>query len=387
MTWFHPRGRALTILAVFLVASCAQADPLPSTGDPGIHILIDGLRGVAASSVNAGPALADYGAAPDKPSPAAATNVAEAKPVFTNPIVARGADPWVVLWRNQYYFCQSDSRSVWVSRSERLQDIGRGEKRRVWTPPPGAEYSRELWAPELHFLRGQWWIYVAADDGDNANHRMYALEGNATDPQAPFTLKGKIAASTDCWAIDATVLEMPGDKLYLIWSGWEGLVNVAQHLYLAPMSDPWTLSGERVRISSPEHDWELRGRPLINEGPEVLRQGTNLFIIYSASGSWSDDYCLGQLTWTGGDVLDPKSWVKKPEPVFARTHDVFGPGHCSFVKSRDGAEDWIIYHSAKTSGSGWNRQVSMQKFGWQADGSPNFGSPVSPGVPLRAPSE
>lgn len=86
-------------------------------------------------------------------------------------------------------------------------------------------------------------------------------------------------------------------------------------------------------------------------------------------------------------MLDPKSWVKKSEPVFSRTKDVFGPGHCSFVKSRDGTEDWIIYHSAKTSGAGWNRQVSIQKFGWNIDGSPDFGRPVSPGVPLPVPAE
>jgi len=72
-----------------------------------------------------------------------------------------------------------------------------------------------------------------------------------------------------------------------------------------------------------------------------------LFIIYSASGSWGDNYCLGQLTWTGGDVLDPKSWVKKANPVFSGTNQVISPGHASFVKSLDGSEDWIVYHTAK----------------------------------------
>ena len=307
---------------------------------------------------------------------------------FTNPIVAGGADPWVVRWHGQYYYCQSGGgHAIWVSRSPKLQDLGRAAARRVWTPPPRTAYSKELWAPELHYLRGKWWIYVAADDGDNAHHRMYVLEGSADDPQAPFTFKGKIAAPTDRWAIDATVLQMPGDRLYLIWSGWEGAENVAQHLYIAPMSNPWTISGERVRLSSPELGWEKHGNPLINEGPEVLWHGDRLFLIYSASGSWGDDYCLGQLAWTGGDVLDPKSWLKKPGPVFARTKDVFGPGHCSFVKSPDGTEDWMVYHSAKFSGAGWNRRVNLQRFTWNTDGSPNFGVPVSAGVPLPIPAE
>jgi GH43 family beta-xylosidase len=304
---------------------------------------------------------------------------------FSNPVAVRGADPWVIQHDGNYFYCQSRGGSVSVSKSERLVDIGKSRGVRVWTPPRGTVYSRELWAPELHYLCGKWFIYLAADDGDNANHRMFVLEGTAQDPQASFVFRGMLATPTNRWAIDGTVLQMPGDRLYFIWSGWEGTENVAQNLYLAPMRDPLTISGERVCISRPEHDWEKNGRPLVNEGPEALWNSNKLFIIYSASGSWGDDYCLGQLAWTGGDVLDPKSWVKKPVPVFAGTQNVISPGHASFVKSRDGTEDWIVYHTARHRGAGWNRQVQIQRFHWNDDGSPNFGVPERTGVPLKLP--
>jgi len=305
---------------------------------------------------------------------------------FSNPVVNRGADPWVILHDGTYFFCQKRFSGIQVNRCRRLQDLGKDNWKLVWAPESGQSYSKELWAPELHFIRGQWWIYVAADDGDNFHHRMYVLEGSTNDPQTPFKLKGKIAAPTDRWAIDGTVLQMPGDKLYFIWSGWNGTNNVAQNLYIAPMSNPWTISGERVLISKPELEWELHGTPLINEGPEVLWNGNKLFLIYSASGSWGDDYCLGQLTWAGGDPLNANSWIKKQTAVFSRTQDVFGPGHCSFVKSQDGKEDWIVYHSARKSGSGWERRVNIQRFDWNADGSPNFGTPISAGIPQKVPS-
>jgi GH43 family beta-xylosidase len=307
-------------------------------------------------------------------------------PKITNPVVASGADPWVIGKDAYYYLCQSRRGSIWVNRSTRLQDIGQDNRKRVWTPQKNTPYSKELWAPELHNVNGTWYIYVAADDGHNHNHRMIVLEGTSDDPQGPFKFKGKIAAPANRWAIDGTVLQMPDARLYFIWSGWEGFENVAQHLYIAPMSNPWTISGERVKISSPELDWELNGKPLINEGPQILWNGDKLFVIYSASGSWTDDYCLGQLAWTGGDPLDPAAWKKKPTAVFSRTEDVFGPGHCSFAKSRDNSEDWIVYHSAKHSGAGWNRRVNMQRFTWHPDGSPNFGRPVSAGVPMPEPS-
>ncbi len=285
-----------------------------------------------------------------------------------------------------YYYCQSRGGSgVWVAQTDRLVDLGQSNFVRVWSPPAGTNWSKQLWAPELHYLRGKWYVYVAADDGDNAHHRMYVLEGTSQDPQAPFVFRGQLAATTDRWAIDGTVLKMPDDKLYFIWSGWAGAENVAQNLYVAPMGDPLTISGERICISRPELDWELRGRPLVNEGPEALWHDGRLFIIYSASGSWGDDYCLGQLAWTGGEVLDPKSWVKKPTAVFAGTGQVISPGHASFVKSRDDTEDWMVYHTAKRRGAGWNRQVQIQRYFWNRDGSPNFGAPVAAGVKLPLP--
>ena len=307
------------------------------------------------------------------------------KHFFTNPVVRQGADPWVIRWQTNYYFCQSHADGVWVNRAARLEDIGVDHWRCVWRPSAGTGRLKQVWAPELHFLQGRWFIYVAADDGDNANHRMYVLEGTTGDPQGPFKLKGKIAAAADRWAIDGTVLEMPGGKLYFIWAGWPGSNDGVQNLYLAPMSNPWTISGDAVCISQPVQKWEQRDYPHINEGPETLWHNGKLFIIYSASAFWDDHYCLGQLTWTGGEVLDPQSWVKQPAPVFARSAEVSGPGHCSFVQSPDGRQDWLIYHAHIVPGKP-ERDVRIQRFTWNPDGSPHFGNPVPPGVALPVPS-
>ena len=84
-------------------------------------------------------------------------------------------------------------------------------------------------------------------------------------------------------------------------------------------------------------------------------------------------------------MLDPKSWIKKPEPVFVRTAGVLGPGHCSFVKSPDGKEDWIVYHAHIGPGTRL-RNVHIQRFTWSADGSPDFGAPISSGISLPSPS-
>src|SRR5690606_26063170 len=153
-----------------------------------------------------------------------------------------------------------------------------------------------------------------------------------------------------------------------------------QQLYIAKMSNPWTIEGERVQISEPEYDWEMHG--LVNEGPQILRnQDGEIFIIYSASGCWTDDYALGMLSFNEeGDPLNPDDWVKNPEPVLTKHpgNGAFGPGHNSFFKSPDGTEDWIIYHANPMSGQGCggNRSTRIQKFTWTDEGEPYFGEPV-----------
>lgn len=305
---------------------------------------------------------------------------------FTNPIVDEGADPWVIRWGECYLYCYSKDEKIWVNRANRLENIGSGEAAVVWDPEPGRSYSHELWAPELHYLDGKWYIYVAADDGQNANHRMYVLEATTQNPQDPFKLKCKLVTPDDRWAIDGTVFRMDGGQLYFVWSGWAGVVNICQNLYIAAMDNPWTVSGKRVLISTPQYSWERVGEPLINEGPEILKKGDQIHLIYSASGSWTDDYCLGRLTLTGDDPMQTENWAKYPQPVFQKTDRVFGPGHACFVKSPDGKEDWIIYHTAKYSGAGWNRDIRMQKFGWHEDDTPDFGTPIPAETVLPGPS-
>ena len=302
-----------------------------------------------------------------------------------NPVADNGHDPWVVQHDGAYYYCYSHNGRIWVNRDQTLQKACQFEGRSIWQPPAGTPYSKEIWAPELHRIQNRWYIYFAADDGENANHRMYVLKSRSDDPLGEYDFIGKVSDKSDRWAIDGTVLEFSG-SLYFVWSGWEGTENVQQNLYIAKMDSPTSISGERVLISGPEYDWEKIGNPLINEGPQVLKNNGKVFIIYSASGSWTDDYCLGQLSLIGDDPLDPGAWKKSRTPVFSGTGTVFSPGHASFVKSPDGSEDWIVYHTAKEKGSGWDRDVNLKKFSWDVEGNPAFGYPESKGLKIPAPS-
>lgn len=305
--------------------------------------------------------------------------------MISNPIIPDGADPWVVQHEGEYLYCRSDGGRLFIHRSPTLQGIGQAPGVMIFDPPNGAAYSENLWAPELHLLDGKWYVYFAADNGDNANHRMYVLEGTTPNPQGPYAFKGKIAPATDRWAIDGTVLTVAGQR-YFVWSGWQGLTDGRQDLYIARMSNPWTITGDRSLIALPVYAWEQHGLP-INEGPTALYRNGKVHIIYSASGFWRNEYALGQLTLVGSDPMLQASWQKKPTPVFSQTAQVTGVGHASFVKSQDGLEDWIVYHAHNTPGPFTGvRDVRIQRFSWLADDSPSFGSPLDSGTTFAEPS-
>ncbi len=323
------------------------------------------------------PALALLSAAASACGPRGASN-GKATHEFMNPIMNSGADPWVIASGGEYYLTMTTGSNVTIWRSSALTDIAQGASRVVWHPPAG---WADIWAPELHQINGRWYVYFAADQGGkNATHRMYVLE--STDPMGLYTPAGKIASPDDHWAIDGTVLTLR-DKLYFIWSGWEGSGG-AQNLYIAPMGSPTAISGTRVQISAPTYPWETSAAP-INEGPEVLQHGDTVFVIYSANASWTNHYCLGQLTLRGSDPLQSSSWVKSPEPVFQSSGSVYGPGHASYTISPRGGQHWIVYHAARYSGAGWTRNVRTQPFSFTAAGQPDFGTPQPTSALLGAP--
>ncbi len=319
---------------------------------------------------------------------------------FSNPLLLSGADPWVNFRDGFYYFIGTGGSGLAISKARSVADLKTAVRKVVWRPPASGPYSRQIWAPELHFLRGKWYIYFAADAGTNQTHRLWVLENSSADPlEGEWVMKGKIADPSDKWAIDGTVFENRGN-LYMAWSGWEGDVNGTQNIYIAPLKNPWTIDGKRVMISTPEYPWEKvgdlndRANPPhvdVNEGPAFLERGDKVFLVYSASGCWTDDYALGMLTATkGSDLLNPSSWKKSPLPVFRGSPEAqaFGPGHNCFFKSPDGKEDWILYHAnpGPNMGCGGRRSPRAQPFTWTDDGIPIFGSPVPLGKPIPRPS-
>lgn len=317
------------------------------------------------------------------------------KTTFQNPLW-NGADPWMTKYGDEYIYCLSANNSIIVSRSKYITK--KGELKTIWSAPSIGWNRSCVWAPEIHFINGLWYVYYAAGESGPPfiHQRTGVLRSKTDDVFSDYEDMGILNTgdypdnlSKNIWSIDMTVLEHRG-KLFAIWSGWleqKDTDATPQHLFIQEMENPYTLKGKRVLLSSPEERWETGGPLNLNEGSEILKHGEKVFVIYSCRESWLVEYRQGmlQLINPDGDLLDPKNWTKKG-PVFQGNSNVFGVGHCSFVKSPDETEDWIIYHSKKTKDPGWDRNVRAQPFSWNADGTPNFGEAISEEKELKRPS-
>ncbi|TWU48157.1 Extracellular exo-alpha-(1-_5)-L-arabinofuranosidase precursor [Rubripirellula reticaptiva] len=317
--------------------------------------------------------------------------------LFVNPI-GEGADPWVTRdpLSGGYLWCFSEgNRELAIHKSPSLTSLG--EKHIVWTAPPFGPFSKELWAPELHFLDEHWHIYFAASDGNNENHKTYVLRSATADVLSEYELIGplKTGAGSDrdspnLWSIDMTVLEYD-QRRYAIWSGWDAPKTDQQYLYIAEMKSPTELVGPRVRICN--HDdfqWEriesnatAKG---LNEGPQVFQSGDATAIVYSCGASWMPNYKLGMLELRGDDPLNSESWKKRPDPVFESSESTYGVGHSCFVRSLDDKQWWHVFHAKRDREPGWRRAIFVQPMNVDEQGFPVFGKPVATGSILHRPS-
>ncbi|QFQ96802.1 family 43 glycosylhydrolase [Streptomyces phaeolivaceus] len=325
--------------------------------------------------------------------PASPAAAADGKP-YTNPVKSqKGADPWLEYYNGNYYLVTTTfTNKLLMRRSPTLAGLSTAPSVEIWSDTTAGR-NANIWAPEIHFLDGKWYLYYSAAQSGAAccdTQRTQVLESSGTDPLGPYTHKNTLTGSNltpGGWLIDASVLKHD-NKLYLMGSGFIG--GSTQSLVIAPLSNPYTLASNTFSIiSSPTLSWETSGGA-VNEGPEPLYHDGRTFVSFSASHCQTADYKLGQLELTGSDPLLASSWTKKQTPVFQRSdaNGVYGPGHNGFFTSPDGTENWIVYHgnSAANGGCGNGRTTRAQKFTWNADGTPNFGTPVALGATLAGPS-
>ncbi len=307
---------------------------------------------------------------------------------FNKAFIEQRADPYVVCAEDgTYYFTASvpSYDKIVLRHADSLEGLQDAEEVTIWEKHESGDMSQHIWAPELHNMDGTWYIYYAASRTDDIwRLRPYILRCEGADPMKDaWTECGMIQRSDDdiysfeAFSLDATVFKNKG-KWYCVWAEKVSVGIQISNLYIAEMESPLKLKTAQVLLTTPDYDWE-RVDIWVNEGPAAIKNDNKIFLTYSASAT-GEGYCMGMLSIDeDADLLDPRAWKKERYPVLRSDAEkgMYGPGHNSFTKDKDGT-DICIYHARtykEIVGDPLydpNRHAFAMKVEWDDKGFPVF---------------
>lgn len=302
---------------------------------------------------------------------------------YNNPLVYQRADPFCYKHTDGYYYFTGTLPhydGIEIRKAKTINGLTMANSKVIWKKHTTGIMGAHIWAPELHYIDGVWYIYFAAGEAENIwNIRPFALKCEDADPiNGEWVEMGKIDVGHESFSLDMTTFIHRG-KQYIIWAQ-SGFMHNDSSLYIASMKTPTERESEPYLLTVPEYDWERRGIP-VNEGASVLIRNGKIFVTYSAANTGSN-YCMG-LMWCDedADLLDINSWHKSDVPVFKSSEEnsQFGPGHNSFTTDAD--RDILIYHSRNYKEiegdplDDINRHARAKVIEYDDDGFPIFGIP------------
>ena len=305
-------------------------------------------------------------------------------------------DPFVIKYLDAFYLYHSGEttgrRGISVYRSHDLVDW---EFQGYALEPAESGWAwSDLWAPEVVYERGVFYMYVSATrrhdergphgrwqlgDGDELGRRLGLAR--ATDPMGPFVLDPE--PLVDEWSIDGHPFRDDDGTMWLFYNvhteslGLDGVLpgtgTVCDRL-LAPDR----LAGEPVAVTLPSEPWEgvPTGDWYWNEAPYVLKRRGRYYQVYSGGAFADASYAAG--------VADAPSvrgpWRKHAQnPVVRGGGRIAGPGHHSFVFGPDAATRYAVYHAYVDAEPG--RKVLLDRLYWAGDG-PHIAGPTADEQPV-----
>ncbi|MEK5397724.1 glycoside hydrolase family 43 protein [Paenibacillus sp. FSL K6-2859] len=308
------------------------------------------------------------------------------------PLIEQRADPFICRHSDGYYYFVAsvpEYNRIEIRRAQDLEGLITSAPIVIWRKRETGILSANIWAPELHFIDGKWYVYFAAAHTSETteglfDHRMYVLENENTNPlEGSWTERGQVRTAWESFSLDATTFEHNG-SLYYVWAQKDPEIEGNSNLYISKMCNPWTLIGAQTMITMPEYDWEIIGYK-VNEGAAFVRKDNRVFLTYSASAT-DFNYCMGLLEADAdSDLLDAASWRKSKVPVLTTDESIsmYGPGHNSFTMSETGEKTLFVFHARTYKDIVGdplydpNRHTFVAELLWTDDGRPDFRGSVA----------
>ena len=294
-----------------------------------------------------------------------------------------GDNAWYLYCTEEMFTDNAPLHLIAISRSEDLihwNYVGDVFKQL----PPGAASDALLWAPEIQFFNGQYYLYFVVSKTIQGGTAIYVATSNS--PAGPWTPHPDPVVEpepADCcggqprWTIDQAIVEENGTR-YMIYGSFYGGISARE------LSDDGlhTLRATEVAIAPPYR----------YEAAWVMKHDGFYYLMLSAG-----DCCSGALSGYGvfalrsqhalGPYVDRDGHtLLEPRvggtPVLAMNGNRWvGPGHNATFTDANG-QDWMVYHAIDVNkptfaGSWTRRPVLMDRLDW-VDGWPTVRGGAGP---------
>jgi GH43 family beta-xylosidase len=314
-------------------------------------------------------------------------------------------DPFAIKYLDTFYLYHSGEtagrRGISVHRSKDLVDwefagyaLEPAEEGWAWS---------DLWAPEVVYERGVFYMYVSATrrrrgdapptrwqhgEGDDEGRRLGLAR--ATSPLGPFTLDAQ--PLVDGWSIDGHPFRDDDGAMWLFYNVRTEDLDVdgtlpGTGIVCDRLLAPDRLAGEPIPVALPSEAWEglADGHWYWNEAPYVLKRRGLYYGLYSGGAFYDGTYAVGLVEASSPTGPWRKDAVNR---VLRGSGRLTGPGHVSFVFGPDVATRYAVYHAYVDGEPG--RKVVLDRFHWAGDrpaiGGPTDGEQPAPPQPAFDPA-
>ncbi len=291
---------------------------------------------------------------------------------YTNPLDVPVADPFVYQEDGVYYLYGTDDPNgaalgipVFTS-TDLVNWEARGyafeKSKTTWT-------QRNYWGPEVVKVGNDYYMYFNASPNKEATKpfNMHLCIAKGKSPLGPFkefkTPFYKPLAPDE--AIDQNIFIDSNRKAYLTFTR---VAMGRNEIYTVKLKKNLIeFDGEPELAIYPTQEWESRPWDeghRVTEGGFMFKRKGYYYLTYSANFYLDPHYSIGYAT--SKKPMGP--WKKhKKNPVLSKTDTVHGPGNGMFVKSPDGKELFIVYHTHFKPGQVGPRKVAIDRVRFKSD--------------------
>ncbi|ULO05262.1 family 43 glycosylhydrolase [Paenibacillus sp. 19GGS1-52] len=301
------------------------------------------------------------------------------------PIAYDRADPCIAKWKGKYYFISTNdadhNHTLYMREADTIPGLVDAGEVLILDSNTYEQIGGLLWAPELHIIEEELYIFHAATPGEflcEESHTMKLRTGGNPMCAADWSMPVRVVKKDGTYlceagktiSLDMTVIHW-GGKHYAAWSERQFVpADLGAWIYIATMDpkEPWKLTSDPVLLTKPDYGW-ANNHTFVDEGPFALYTDDRLFVTF-ASAAVDATYVVGLLTaGKDADLLDTRSWTKGNYPLLTSRSvpGEYGPGHNSYVTDEDGVI-WNAYHARP--GIDGPRSSGLRRVHFDIDGVP-----------------